>query len=127
MPLQLLELGTVIPRFFYEAFLTKTPRDFAELNRPSMVNLGTVYPQALLIWTLGLTYSIIMPVILPFATLYFGLAYLVYKYRFLFVFCQSLSLSLSTLGFLFTSQLLTCQVLSLSIAPIGSSTIRPTL
>ncbi|GAA6025636.1 hypothetical protein JCM11491_007153, partial [Sporobolomyces phaffii] len=86
MPVQLLELGTVIPRYFYQLFLTHTPRDYAELNAPSMVNLGVVYPQALLIWTLGLTYSIIMPVILPFATLYFGLAYLVYKYRFLFVF-----------------------------------------
>ncbi|GAA5900728.1 uncharacterized protein JCM6883_004637 [Sporobolomyces salmoneus] len=86
MPLQLLELGTVIPRYFYQIFLTKTPRDYAELNAPSMVNLGVVYPQALLIWTLGLTYSIIMPVILPFTTIYFGLAYLVYKYRFLFVF-----------------------------------------
>lgn len=93
MPLQLLELGTVIPRYFYQIFLTKTPRDYAELNAPSMVNLGVVYPQALLIWTLGLTYSIIMPVILPFTTIYFGLAYLVYKYRFLFVFCKSLSIS----------------------------------
>ena len=36
-----------------------------------------------------MTYSIIVPLILPFATLYFGLAYLVYKYRFLFVFCVS--------------------------------------
>ncbi|GAA5948371.1 hypothetical protein JCM3765_001391 [Sporobolomyces pararoseus] len=86
MPLQLLELGTVIPRYFFQTFLTKTPREYAELNSPSMVNLGVVYPQALLIWTLGLTYSIIMPVILPFATLYFGLAYLCYKYRLLFVF-----------------------------------------
>ncbi|KPV72603.1 uncharacterized protein RHOBADRAFT_29756 [Rhodotorula graminis WP1] len=86
MPLQLLELGTVIPRVFSQVFLTKTPRDHAELNAPAMVNLGVVYPQALLIWTMGMTYSIIVPLILPFATLYFGLAYLVYKYRFLFVF-----------------------------------------
>lgn len=53
-----------------------------------MVNLGIVYPQALLIWTLGVTYSIISPLILPFATLYFGVAYLVYKYKFLFVYCE---------------------------------------
>ncbi|GAA5866760.1 hypothetical protein JCM1840_004257 [Sporobolomyces johnsonii] len=86
MPLQLLELGSVIPRGFFQMFLTRTPRDHAELNSPSMVNLGVVYPQALLVWTLGITYSIITPVILPFTCLYFGLAYLVYKYRFLFVF-----------------------------------------
>ncbi|MBZ6370485.1 MAG: hypothetical protein LBE44_00845 [Microbacterium hominis] len=52
------------------------------------MNLGVVYPQALLIWTIGITYSIITPLILPFAMLYFGLAYFVYKYRFLFVFCE---------------------------------------
>ncbi|GAA6046727.1 hypothetical protein JCM3770_003137 [Rhodotorula araucariae] len=86
LPLQLLEPATVIPRVFYQLFLTKTPRDHAELNAPTMVNLGVVYPQALLIWTMGMTYSIIVPLILPFATIYFGLAYLVYKYRFLFVF-----------------------------------------
>ncbi|GJN93152.1 hypothetical protein Rhopal_006199-T1 [Rhodotorula paludigena] len=85
-PLQLLELATVIPRVFYQLFLTKTPRDHAELNAPTQINLGVIYPQALLVWTIGLTYSIIVPIILPFTTLYFGLAYLVYKYRFLFVF-----------------------------------------
>ncbi|KAK4703754.1 calcium permeable stress-gated cation channel, partial [Phenoliferia sp. Uapishka_3] len=85
MPLQLLELAVVIPRFFYAIF-ARTPRDHAELNAPPMLNLGTVYPQALLIFTLGLTYSIISPLILPFATLYFGLAYLVYKYKLLFVY-----------------------------------------
>lgn len=52
-----------------------------------------MYPQALLIWTIGITYSIITPLILPFATLYFGLAYFVYKYRFLFVFCKCSSAS----------------------------------
>ncbi|KAK4055372.1 hypothetical protein OIO90_003210 [Microbotryomycetes sp. JL221] len=86
MPLQLLELATVIPRWFYVAFITRTPRDHAELNRPSMVNLGTVYPQALLMFTIGMTYSIISPLVLPFTTLYFGMAYLVYKYKFLFVY-----------------------------------------
>lgn len=46
-----------------------------------MINLGTVYPQAILIFTIGITYSIIAPLILPFTTLYFGIAYLVYKYK----------------------------------------------
>lgn len=45
MPLQLLELATVIPRAFSQLFLTRTPRDHAELNAPSMANLGVVYPQ----------------------------------------------------------------------------------
>ncbi|GAA6009728.1 hypothetical protein JCM10207_004170 [Rhodosporidiobolus poonsookiae] len=85
-PLQLLELATVIPRLFFQLFMTRTPRDHAELNAPTMINLGVVYPQALLIWTIGLTYSIITPLILPFSALYFGLTYLAFKYRFLNVF-----------------------------------------
>ncbi|SCV74453.1 BQ2448_8092 [Microbotryum intermedium] len=89
MPLQLLELAMILIRGWTKMFWTKTPRDHAQLNSPTMVNLGTVYPQALLIFTLGVTYSIITPLILPFATLYFGIAYLVYKYKFLFVFCTS--------------------------------------
>lgn len=51
-----------------------------------MLNLGTIYPQAILIFTIGLCYSIISPRILPFTTLYFGIAYLVYKYKLLFVY-----------------------------------------
>ncbi|GAA6030870.1 hypothetical protein JCM8097_008916 [Rhodosporidiobolus ruineniae] len=86
MPLQLLELASVVPRAVYALFFTRTPREHAELNAPTQINLGIVYPQALLIWTLGMTYSIITPIILPFAAIYFGLAYLVYKYRLLFVF-----------------------------------------
>ncbi|SCZ96759.1 BZ3500_MvSof-1268-A1-R1_Chr4-1g06692 [Microbotryum saponariae] len=94
MPLQLLELAMILLRGWTKLFWTKTPRDHAQLNSPTTVNLGTVYPRvrralirtALLIFTLGVTYSIISPLILPFATLYFGIAYLVYKYKFLFVF-----------------------------------------
>ncbi|KAI5477633.1 DUF221 domain containing membrane protein [Pseudohyphozyma bogoriensis] len=86
MPLQLLELAVIIPRFFFKLFITRTPRDYAELNAPPTLNLGTVYPQALLIFTLGVTYSIISPLILPFATLYFAMGYLVYKYKLLFVY-----------------------------------------
>lgn len=85
MPLQLLQLAVIIPRFFSVMF-ARTPRDYAELNAPPQINLGRVYPQALLVFTIGLTYSVISPLILPFTTLYFGIAYLVYKYKLLFVF-----------------------------------------
>lgn len=133
-PLQLLELATVIPRVFYQLFLTKTPRgklctftvcwagadttpdrprgaQRANPDQPgchlpagmpfspsSACFLSLIHSslQALLVWTIGLTYSIIVPIILPFTTLYFGLAYLVYKYRFLFVFCASHSSSSRT-------------------------------
>ncbi|KAL0958878.1 hypothetical protein HGRIS_014193 [Hohenbuehelia grisea] len=86
MPLQLLNLGVILPRIFYRMFLTRTPRDFAELNAPPMVNYGVVYPQAILMFVITMLYSVVQPLIVVFGAIYFGMAYVVYKYKLLFVF-----------------------------------------
>lgn len=49
-----------------------------------MVNYGAVYPQAILVFVITILYSIIQPVILIFGAVYFGVAYVVYKYKLLF-------------------------------------------
>lgn len=98
MPLQLVQLAVILPRWFYRLAWTRTPRgekcvrrkrwsydadslriDFAELNTPPVISLGTIYPQALLIFLICSTYSVITPLILLFGTIYFGMGYLVYK------------------------------------------------
>jgi hypothetical protein len=100
MPLQLLNLGVVIPRVVMLLFYTRTPRgrypehtcsllahkflDFAELNAPPMINYGVVYPQAILIFVMTLLYSVSQPLILIFGAIYFGMAYVVYKYKLMF-------------------------------------------
>lgn len=102
MPLQLLNLGVIIPRWFYRAFLTRTPRgmfipmyissvtnlthhaDFAELNAPPMINYGVVYPQAILMFVITMLYSVVQPLIVIFGAIYFGVGYVVYKYKLLF-------------------------------------------
>ncbi|KIY73172.1 DUF221-domain-containing protein [Cylindrobasidium torrendii FP15055 ss-10] len=86
MPLQLLNLGIIIPQFIMRMFWTRTPRDFAELNAPPMINYGVVYPQAILIFTITILHSVVQPLILIFGAIYFGVAYVVYKYKLLFVF-----------------------------------------
>ncbi|KAK2460006.1 hypothetical protein APHAL10511_008012 [Amanita phalloides] len=85
-PLQLLNLGIVIPRAFMRIFVTRTPRDFAELNAPPMINYGVVYPQAILMFVITLLYSVVQPLIVVFGAIYFGINYIVYKYKLLFVF-----------------------------------------
>ncbi|CAE6451685.1 unnamed protein product [Rhizoctonia solani] len=85
MPLQLLNIGIIVPRVIYQLF-TKTPRDYAELNAPPMINYGVVYPLAILVFVITIIYSIIQPLILIFGAMYFGMAYLVYKYKLMFVF-----------------------------------------
>ncbi|KDR79098.1 hypothetical protein GALMADRAFT_223356 [Galerina marginata CBS 339.88] len=86
MPLQLLNLGVIIPRVFYRMFLTRTPRDYAELNAPPMINYGVVYPQAILMFVITMLYSVVQPLIVIFGAIYFGVGYVVYKYKLLFVF-----------------------------------------
>ena len=49
-----------------------------------MINYGIVYPQAILIFVITLLYSVIQPLILVFGAVYFGVAYVVYKYKLLF-------------------------------------------
>ncbi|KAK7001849.1 hypothetical protein R3P38DRAFT_3283648 [Favolaschia claudopus] len=85
VPLQLLNLGVTVPRFF-RLFVTRTPRDFAELNAPPMINYGIVYPQAILMFVITMLYSVTQPLILIFGAIYFGNSYVVYKYKLLFVF-----------------------------------------
>jgi len=46
--------------------------DYAEANAPPMLNYGWVYPQALLIFTLTLVFSVVSPLILVFGAIYFG-------------------------------------------------------
>ena len=54
-----------------------------------MVNYGTVYPQAILVFVITILYSVIQPVILIFGAVYFGVAYVVYKYKLLFGACSN--------------------------------------
>jgi len=103
MPIQLLNLGVILPRLFFRLFLTRTPRDFAELNAPPMINYGVVYPQAILLFVITMLYSVIQPLIVIFGAIYFGMAYMVYKYKLLFGvlvvhwICSFVHLSLSLL------------------------------
>ena len=49
-----------------------------------MINYGVVYPQAVLVFVVTILYSVIQPTILIFGALYFGIGYIVYKYKLLF-------------------------------------------
>jgi len=51
-----------------------------------MINYGVVYPQSILMFTIIMLYSVVQPLIVIFGALYFGVAYVVYKYKLLFVF-----------------------------------------
>lgn len=92
VPLQLLQLPGQFFRGYYRLFGgLHTPRRHSELKNMHLevLSLGTIYPQALLVFTIGITYSVIAPMILVFGTIYFGMAYLVYKYKVLNVYYRA--------------------------------------
>jgi hypothetical protein len=73
MPLQLLNIGP-LATLVWNRLWAKTPRDFATANAPPIINYGWVYPQALLVFTVTLVYSVVSPSILVFGAIYFGMA-----------------------------------------------------
>ncbi|KAK0540040.1 hypothetical protein OC835_000838 [Tilletia horrida] len=88
VPLGLLQLPYIISRSWSRMW-TLTPREHAELNVPPMLYMGTVYPQALIVFTLSVLYGIVSPLLPVFGAIYFGGAYLVNKYKLIFVFYKS--------------------------------------
>lgn len=87
-PLELLMPAAILWRLFRRLLpYCKTPRDWASTctTKKSTLHYGIVYATPILVFTVGLTYSTIQPLILPFSTLYYGLNYLVLKYRFVYV------------------------------------------
>lgn len=49
-----------------------------------MINYGVVYPQAILMFVITMLYSVVQPLIVIFGAIYFGVSYVVYKYKLLF-------------------------------------------
>jgi hypothetical protein len=84
MPLNLLLIGALIVRGFNYLFLCKTPRDYAEARAPQNFMYGWAYPTPLLMFVVVLEYSTVAPLILLFGTVYFAMAFLVYKYQLLY-------------------------------------------
>ncbi|KAJ3078511.1 hypothetical protein HDU99_000545, partial [Rhizoclosmatium hyalinum] len=54
----------------------------------SYLNFGILYPIHILIFIIGLLYSIVAPLILIPATVYFGFGYIVYRHQLLFVYVK---------------------------------------
>ncbi|WFD01345.1 hypothetical protein MOBT1_000007 [Malassezia obtusa] len=82
-PFQLVQLPSLLAQLGSRLFVVHTPRARAHAIQPPVLSVGTLYPQALLIFTLSLLYSIVSPLIVVFGAVYFAMAYLVLKYQLL--------------------------------------------
>eukprot|EP00612_Vaucheria_litorea_P004970 CAMPEP_0171462576 /NCGR_PEP_ID=MMETSP0945-20130129/6557_1 /TAXON_ID=109269 /ORGANISM="Vaucheria litorea, Strain CCMP2940" /LENGTH=670 /DNA_ID=CAMNT_0011989127 /DNA_START=515 /DNA_END=2527 /DNA_ORIENTATION=- len=69
-----------------EKFLSQ--REIEEMSQPEPLALGETYPPIIFVMLISFVYAGIVPIILPFAALYFALSYLVYKHQVLHVYGQ---------------------------------------
>ncbi|KAG0298670.1 hypothetical protein BGZ98_000119 [Dissophora globulifera] len=87
--LELLQIVPLLLNFFFTRLLAKSPRQIWNVQgRLESVNYGVLFPQQTLIFCIGIVYSTIAPLILPFVTFYFTMHYFVYRHQFLYVYLQ---------------------------------------
>ncbi|KAF9282144.1 hypothetical protein BGZ88_011170 [Linnemannia elongata] len=88
IPMLLLQIGPLI-MYWLSKFLATTPRKvYAAERTMGFVDWGTTIPVHTIAFSIGLIYSTIQPIILPFIVIYFGLFYLAFRYQFLYVYRQ---------------------------------------
>ncbi|PRP76079.1 hypothetical protein PROFUN_12884 [Planoprotostelium fungivorum] len=71
---------------FIDGFFAKTERQKIEAEKPPPFDFPIQYAREFFIFSMGLTYATITPFIVPFAALYFALAYISAKHNFIFLY-----------------------------------------
>ncbi|KAI8608288.1 hypothetical protein BC830DRAFT_1174544 [Chytriomyces sp. MP71] len=89
-PAQLLHVGPLILTWLQRnsPWSRNSPRDTSDAYFPSLLtslNYGISYTIPAVIWVIGLTYSCIAPLILPFCSCFFLLSYFIHKYILLYI------------------------------------------
>jgi len=69
-----------------ELFVAKTRQAKRDALKPDPFDFSVQYARELLVFAIGLCYSTMSPIILPFTMIYFALSYFVAKHNFIFVF-----------------------------------------
>ncbi|KAG0047434.1 hypothetical protein BGZ83_007523 [Gryganskiella cystojenkinii] len=82
----LLDLSQVVTLVLYWAKSTVTPREKKGMEKPPVFDFPLFISAQLFLLTVALLYSVIAPLVLLFAAIYFSLASLVYKYQLMYVF-----------------------------------------
>jgi hypothetical protein len=82
-PAQLLLAAPLLLTWFYRLLtFAQTSRKISHAYYPSIltqINYGIIYPLPIVVFTIGVMYALISPVILPFCALFFASGYFVYK------------------------------------------------
>ncbi|CAM8891043.1 unnamed protein product [Rhodiola kirilowii] len=85
------EILRVKPLIIYHLknfFLVKTEKDRKEAMDPGSLGFNSGEPQIQLYFLLGLVYSVVTPILLPFILVFFALAYVVFRHQIINVYNQ---------------------------------------
>ncbi|KAG0367716.1 hypothetical protein BGZ54_003394 [Gamsiella multidivaricata] len=82
----LLDLFQLVSLVLYWFKTTLTPRESKAMNKPDVFDFPLYFSVHMFLLTVALLYSVIAPLVLFFAVVYFSLASLVYKYQLMYVF-----------------------------------------
>ncbi|KAF9177670.1 hypothetical protein BGZ51_003740 [Haplosporangium sp. Z 767] len=86
---ELLQIAPLVLNFLFTKLLAKSPRQVWNVQgRLSSVNYGVIFPPQILMFSIGMVYSTISPLVLPFVAFFFFMFYFVYRHQFLYVYQQ---------------------------------------
>ncbi|KAF8940769.1 hypothetical protein EDD21DRAFT_387996 [Dissophora ornata] len=88
IPLMLLQIGPLIVYMIFKKLSSTPRRMFATETGMGSVDWGMTIPVHTIAFSIGLLYSTIQPLILPFMVIYFGLFYLAFRHMFIYVYRQ---------------------------------------
>ncbi|KAJ3347639.1 hypothetical protein HDU83_001905 [Entophlyctis luteolus] len=83
---EIVQLWVIAVSFIRRHFFKLTPRDEYELNGDPKMDFVQFYGILISAFTISLTFSIISPLILPFAMVFFGITFVVMKYQLMYVY-----------------------------------------
>ncbi|KAL1916275.1 uncharacterized protein VTP21DRAFT_5892 [Calcarisporiella thermophila] len=86
--LDLMQVFALVIIWLKKRLTNPTPRELREATRPLYFDYPMYYNLSLFYMTIGLLYSVIAPLVLPFCVAYFSLNYIVQRYQVLYV-CQT--------------------------------------
>ena len=87
--MELLQIAPLVLNILFTKLLAKSPRQIWNVQgRLSSINYGVLFPIQTLAFSIGMVYSTVAPVILPFVAFFFTLYYWVFRHQFLYVYQQ---------------------------------------
>lgn len=79
--LEIIRLPALVLYHLKNTFLVKTEQDREEAMDPGSLNFATNEPRIQLYLLLGLVYSVVTPILLPFILIFFAFAYVVFRHQ----------------------------------------------